>query len=563
MTIIDLRTYCKQIKQLIDTGQTEEAISHCMHILGTYPKHLDTYRVLGEAYLERKEQSEAADIFQRVLSSIPDDFVAHIGMSVIREEDEKLDEAIWHMERAFEVQPSNSTIQSEISRLYTSRGGIEPQKVRLTRGALARMYVKGSLYPQAIGELQAALTEDQNRFDLKVLLSDVYFKSGRNDDGIKTSEAVLSKLPYCFGANLLLANFYASREPKEEAKLYTDRLIELDPYIKFLDDLDSPPSEVPDSAVEIEKYISVPVILTETERALEDKTEQEGSIEEIHLIEKDRDASSQDVISTAAAVEIISEIDDDHIDIPSEELVDRAAVVEEIDPAQSSDWQQDLEEEPNIEEDTKPVVVAPFAEDNEDVNDQLEGVVENEPAQEGDIPDWLMELAEEDTSTELEQEATAVGEGADEVVATEETEQAEIETELPATSGKDASEDTSPELVQESLQADEISEEPSIESVPVQGVAEKQSPAPIVDSEDELASARTAIESGDKEKALERYTDLIKSRQNLTTIINDLEKAAEQYPGDAAVQRKLGDAYLRNHQINEAMQAYSKAEQHN
>lgn len=62
--------------------------------------------------------------------------------------------------------------------------------------------------------------------------------------------------------------------------------------------------------------------------------------------------------------------------------------------------------------------------------------------------------------------------------------------------------------------------------------------------------------------ALAQYSDLIKSRQNLTTVINDLEKAVEKYPKDPAVQRKLGDAYLRNHQINEAMQAYSKAEQH-
>ncbi len=552
MTIIDLRTYCKQIKQLIDTGQTEEAISHCMHILGAYPKHLDTYRVLGEAYLERGEHSEAADIFQRVLSSIPDDFVAHIGMSVIREEDEKLDEAIWHMERAFEVQPSNSTIQSEIRRLYGSREGIEPQKVRLTRGALARMYVKGSLFPQAIGELQAALTEDQNRFDLKILLSDVYFKSGRDNDGIKTSEDVLSKLPYCYGANLLLASFYGSREPKEDARLFTDRLIELDPYIAYLNDLDSSPSEIPDSAVEIEKFVSMPAILTEGERA----------VEAIDLIEKDPEVSGQEVIAAAAAAEIISEIAEEESDAPSEALAGTAVISEEIEPVQPSDWQQEMEEETILEDDTKPVLVAPLSEDEVDVSYQLESGDETEPAEEGDIPDWLMELADEETSTEMEPGPAVIEEAAGEIDVTEEPIQSEIESELPSTSGEAAPEVTSPETVIEFSQTNEGAIALSTEGKSVQADAEQQAPAQTVNSPDELTRARMAIESGDKEVALAQYSDLIKSRQNLTTVINDLEKAVEKYPKDPAVQRKLGDAYLRNHQINEAMQAYSKAEQH-
>ncbi|MFN2128809.1 MAG: tetratricopeptide repeat protein, partial [Anaerolineales bacterium] len=238
MTMISMRVYIRQIKQLINTGQTEEAISHCLHILKSYPKYIDAYRVLGEAYLERGNEAEAADIFQRVLSSIPDDFVSHIGMSVIREEDQKLDEAIWHMERAYEVQPSNSTIQTEIRRLYGSREGIEPQKVRLTRGALARMYVKGALFPQAIGELQAALAEDPNRFDLQILLADVYFRTGQENKGIDTCSQALEKLPYCLGMNMLMAQYFLGMNQEDKAEQYVERLLELDPYYTHLDSLD-------------------------------------------------------------------------------------------------------------------------------------------------------------------------------------------------------------------------------------------------------------------------------------------------------------------------------------
>ena len=163
MAKIALRVYTREIEDLIEQGQLDEAIAHCRHILESYPKHLGTYRLLGKANLEAKRYSDAADIFQRVLSSQPEDFVSNVGMSIIREDEGNLDAAIWHMERAFEVQPSNQAIQDELRRLYGRRDGIEPPKIRLTRGALARMYAHGGLHDQAIAELRASLSTDPQR----------------------------------------------------------------------------------------------------------------------------------------------------------------------------------------------------------------------------------------------------------------------------------------------------------------------------------------------------------------------------------------------------------------
>ncbi|MFT3893643.1 MAG: tetratricopeptide repeat protein [Anaerolineales bacterium] len=143
MAKVSLRAYDREIETMIDRGQLDEAIAHCHHIFKTFPKHLETYRLLGKAYLEYKRYGEAVDIFTRVLVSVPNDFVANVGMSIIRDEENKLDDAIWHMERAFEVQPSNSAIQSELQRLYGRRDGVSPPRIRMTRGALAHMYVQG------------------------------------------------------------------------------------------------------------------------------------------------------------------------------------------------------------------------------------------------------------------------------------------------------------------------------------------------------------------------------------------------------------------------------------
>jgi len=83
---------------------------------------------LGQALLEKKRFEDAANVFSMILSVFPDDLLAHAGLSAIHEENRELDKAIWHMEQAFETQPSNQTIQDELRRLIGKRDGSEPLK---------------------------------------------------------------------------------------------------------------------------------------------------------------------------------------------------------------------------------------------------------------------------------------------------------------------------------------------------------------------------------------------------------------------------------------------------
>lgn len=253
MAKIGLRAYTKEIDGLIDRGQYEHALAHCRYILKYFPKHTDTYRLMAKAYLESQRYGDASDVFQRVLSSIPDDFVSHLGMSIIREDEGNLDAAIWHMERAFEIQPANSAIQNELRRLYGRRDGIEPPKVRLTRGALARMYFKGELYPQAISELRGALSTDPQRPDLQLLLAKSYYRAGFKIEAADTCTALLKKLPYCIEANIILAEILEHSDRREEAQNYRKRAISLNPYLAQVNPKAPTPEQVPDNAIIIEK----------------------------------------------------------------------------------------------------------------------------------------------------------------------------------------------------------------------------------------------------------------------------------------------------------------------
>src|SRR5262249_3107690 len=154
--------------------------------------------------LEYKRYPEAMDVFSRILVVSPSDFVSHVGMSIIRDEENKLDDAIWHMERAFETQPSNIAIKGELQRLYGRRDGVQPPRIRITRGALAQMYVQGELYPQAISEIKSVLTEDPGRNDMQVLLARAYYRSGLKNDAADAASTVLRMSPYCLDANRVL-----------------------------------------------------------------------------------------------------------------------------------------------------------------------------------------------------------------------------------------------------------------------------------------------------------------------------------------------------------------------
>ncbi len=258
MSTISLREYLRHIDDLIDRGHLDEAVAHCRHILKHYPKALAVYRLLGKAYLEAQRYDEAADLFRRVLAAAPDDLVAHAAMSAIAEAKGDLDMAIAHMEQAFEADPSNTAVQEELRRLYGLRDGVEPPRIRLTRGALARMYYLGQLYPQAIAELRAALSEDPERPSLQLLLAKTYAAAGKFAQAVETCAALLKKRPYCLEANRLMAELLTKAGREEEARRYLQRVQALDPYMAYVGERWPTPESVPDEQVTLEMMEWVP-----------------------------------------------------------------------------------------------------------------------------------------------------------------------------------------------------------------------------------------------------------------------------------------------------------------
>lgn len=252
MANIALREYHRKIERLIENHQIEEAFSHCANILQKFPKEIETYRKLGKNFLEKQDIDLSERVFNIILSVFPDDFVANVGLSFIHENKGEMDQAIDHMLMAFELQPANPSLQDELKRLYHKRDSVEPNKIRLTRGALIKMYARSNLFEQAIAEIKLGLYEKPNRIDFKLILADMLWKSGSRIEAVETCVDIVSQLPYCWKANEILEMAFQDLHHEQADSNYRLRLAELDPYYRFMLPATQSVADIPDIAVQID-----------------------------------------------------------------------------------------------------------------------------------------------------------------------------------------------------------------------------------------------------------------------------------------------------------------------
>jgi len=250
MADIGLADYIQQLEELIDEGQFEEVIAHGRHILQHYPKHLDTYRILGKALLEAGQNQLAQDMFNRVLSADPEDYLTRVAMSILHDQAGSLDLALWHMMLAFELAPDNEAIRGELRRLLGRRDGTEPGRLDLTPAALARTYMRGGLYPRAVEEFQSLLVDDPGRVDLRVALSEALWRSEQLAKAEEVCREILRELPFCLKANLILGEVY-TLAGRMDARDHLQRAEALDPQNSMAVELLGQDSSLPARSLQL------------------------------------------------------------------------------------------------------------------------------------------------------------------------------------------------------------------------------------------------------------------------------------------------------------------------
>ena len=122
------------------------------------------------------------------------------------------------------------------------------------------------------------------------------------------------------------------------------------------------------------------------------------------------------------------------------------------------------------------------------------------------------------------------------------------------------------------LNVPEITDEQTIEilkpEVFIKVVEEKPKPKPapkpaVQDAsvEERMQLAKALISESQIAEALDHYTFLIKKKKSVPQIIESLIQAAADNPVDISILKTLGDAYMRIDKLDEALAAYSRAEE--
>jgi tetratricopeptide (TPR) repeat protein len=291
MADIRLQDYLAKIQDLITGERHDEAISHCQQILRQYPKHVATYCLLGEACLEMGRHKEATDLFQRTLSADPENLMARVGLGIIYAVAGAQSEAIWQMERAYELAPGNPEVRRELEHFYVGRNGEEKPRLQLTRGGLGRLYARNGLYERAIAEFRSILSENPDSVDIRASLSEALWREGRRLEAVEACLDLVQVLPNCLKANLILGEIWVrgGHEDAGQEKLQVARA--LDP----------------------ENLVAQEVMGSESPLPLEDvyilEWEFAPKVEEAPPAESDTDVDAG-IAATAALAEVVGETDD-------------------------------------------------------------------------------------------------------------------------------------------------------------------------------------------------------------------------------------------------------------
>ncbi len=170
---------------------------------------------------------------------------------------------------------------------------------------------------------------------------------------------------------------------------------------------------------------------------------------------------------------------------------------------------------------------------------------------------------EETPAEEPQQEIETVTEK--EEAAVEETPEPPVEEELP---------EPAPTKLEEAEEVHEAPQTPVAEPPPaVEEEAEPAGEDTTLDLEERsayvetnesdyearLELARALWSTGDVNEAIEHYVRLIRTSDLLDQVIDDLESYTEQAPEDPRPLQTLGDAYMKDGELDRALQAYKRA----
>ena len=529
-----LRMLQRKIEEDITQNNVDSSIISCRAILDKYPKNFATYQLLGKAFLESPNLDLAEIVFDLILRIDPDDFVSHIGKSYVAESKGDIVGAVDSIERAFELQPANEMLQAEVKRLLKLKNGVEPAKVRLTRGSLIKMYLKGKLFSQAASEIRFAAHENPNRIDFKLNLAECFFYLNEPIQAVETCVDILSILPYCWKANKIIDDITSREDENSHANLNRNRLIELDPYYEFMLPSTKSVFDIPDVSVMFESQNPLGELSESDWKVFFETTWHEGQSGLEAPLSVEEAVTSTDIPKSTGFKNNLPSTDDSKKEVPSKSPV--------AEPSQAS--AEVSQNAPAVNSPQVPAFIS--SRTPADLSSKKKRFISKlrssspTPEQEKDIPEWILigDISKEHKTPEIGADSTKIKE--------------DITVEK-----KDSSINK--------IDSQSIKNEWQKEELDLKGKNFKTTPnlddtQRITIIPDDISSkiheAQKAVVGENYQHAVKIFRGLLYKKNNLNTVISALESIVADFPDLADFKLLLGQAYIKSGRKEEANQIF-------
>lgn len=228
MGALPLSEAVQRAQDAMSGGNYRLAVETCRRVLDQFPEYAAAHRLLGEAYLEQHQASEAKQAFREALLRDPQDLSPYLGLGLIAEEGGDARTALAYLQAAWEIAPQRTDLRDHVVRLSQQIYGSEG-RLQLTRAGLGSLHYHAGRWSRAVSECAAVLADHPDRIDVRIRLAETLWRRGEDDRAGAAARTVLERSPNAVVALLILADIERRHGNSDEATTLRDRARAVDP----------------------------------------------------------------------------------------------------------------------------------------------------------------------------------------------------------------------------------------------------------------------------------------------------------------------------------------------
>ncbi|MGZ3666802.1 MAG: tetratricopeptide repeat protein [Ktedonobacterales bacterium] len=191
----------RAVEAEIAAGRPDRAMALGFEIQSRYPRALAVQRVIGEIYLAQRKTREAIGALDRALAGNPEDARACCARAIVQQIHGNSMAALDWYRRACDINPDDQVLRSAYRELASHLGQPPYQPTRM---GLARLYLRGDLFPHAVREFESLLAEQPDSLEAQVGLAETLWRAQRTQAAEERCRRILLNAPSCLKATLIL-----------------------------------------------------------------------------------------------------------------------------------------------------------------------------------------------------------------------------------------------------------------------------------------------------------------------------------------------------------------------